>query len=228
MAIVKFAGFKFEGLKLPDGSYAVAVSQSVDLLGVPLKNSSRDFKAILGKGFQFPKISSQLNPKKVNILLTSELLKICRALDKKGNPIASAIVDACVETSIEQAFDIAFDDKKKLEEYQDRIDKRVKGILARRTFTDAIKGYIERHPELSENYKLWIYANVSDALNLAVCGKSSKQLKEERGVKTNELLRDSHDTKTLQEITFLETYAMKLIDNKDIEPLEAVNQAIAF
>ena len=75
VATVNYAGFEFPGLKLPDGSYAIAVTQVVELFQrsnegfqFAKRQASRDIKYLLGNGFQFLKSASEIHPKKVNIL----------------------------------------------------------------------------------------------------------------------------------------------------------------
>lgn len=75
VAIVRYAGLEFEGLRLPDSTYAIGIPQVVDLLERdingfrPHKNSgSQEFKRILGKRFR-PHNPSGISKKKVDILL---------------------------------------------------------------------------------------------------------------------------------------------------------------
>ena len=42
-----------------DGSYGVAIQQAATLFSVPQNNAQRDFKTLLGKGFQFLKIKAK-------------------------------------------------------------------------------------------------------------------------------------------------------------------------
>ena len=60
----------------------------------------------------------------------------------KGNKIALAIAEASVTTTLEQAFDIAFDNKQKLEQYQAKQQARVQGKITRRTLTNSIRDYV--------------------------------------------------------------------------------------
>jgi hypothetical protein len=58
---------------LPDGTYAIGVSQLAEIFQFPKKNANRDIKALLGKAllgedFQFLKVYSELSPKPVNAL----------------------------------------------------------------------------------------------------------------------------------------------------------------
>ena len=135
---------KFEGLMLPDGSYAIGVSQIAELMQSAKDHSSRDIKALLGKGFQFAKIASELNPKAVNIVDLITFRKIIRALDKQGNPVASALVDAFIEESIDRRYDTAFGKKVTESERNQILAQRMKRLIARRGWTDILQ---ERHIE---------------------------------------------------------------------------------
>jgi hypothetical protein len=57
-----------DGLRLVDGTFAVSVSQFAALISIRQDHASRDFKAALGEGFQFDTCTSELHPKKVNVV----------------------------------------------------------------------------------------------------------------------------------------------------------------
>lgn len=101
---------------------------------------------------------------------------------------------------------------------------RQDGKSARRTLTDAVKSYIERHPELSDNARQWLYHNVSDELNMRLFGKKSKALKAFFGLKNGYLLRDRLTEDQLINIHAVEAAAVRLIDVGDIQPIKAVQK----
>ena len=55
-----------EGLLLQDGTYAIAVPQICSIFQFPIKNATRDIKAILGKDSPFLKARTTLNSQPVN------------------------------------------------------------------------------------------------------------------------------------------------------------------
>jgi prophage antirepressor-like protein len=110
----------------------------------------------------------------------------------------------------------------------DWIKAREEGKEARRELTDAIKDYIDRHPELSASRKRFLYTNASEAINLGLFAVKAKRLKELLGVGTHQPLRDGLDKKELMCLNGIEFLAIQLIDCKDLDPVEAVKQAIAF
>lgn len=230
VAKINYAGFEFPGLKLPNGEYAIALSQIVDLLQRdnkgfrPSKNTAaRDFKRMLGERFRSSKIATEIDNAKFNIVdvKTFGLLMVQSAI--KGNKVALAITEASVTTTIEQAFDIAFDNKQKLEDYQAKQAARVQGKLTRRSFTTVVKDYVIAHSDkLSDNYKTFIYNNCTDATYRLVFGRSAKKLKEAWQC------RDVRDELTIEEamiIDSIERLAATLIDEQGFEPQEAIKEA---
>jgi hypothetical protein len=230
VATVNYAGFEFPGLQLPDGSYAIAVSQVVELFQrsnegfqFDKRQASRDIKYLLGNGFQFDKSASEIHPKKVNILTIEQFGELTFHVAFRGNDVAKAILKASVSTTIEQAFDIAFDKQRSLEEYQEKQQARVQGKIARRSMTNVVRDYVKAHSdELSDNYQKFIYNNCSDRAYRLVFGRSAKQLKEDWECD------DVRAAMTIEELFIVrgvEDLAMKLIEQEGIEPQKAIDEA---
>lgn len=230
VAIINYAGFEFPGLKLPSGEYAIAVSQVIEIFqqsngGFQFlkQNATRDIKYLLGKDFQLLKSASEINPRKVNILTIEQFGQLTFEVAFRGNDVAKAILKASVSTTIEQAFDIAFDQKQKLEEYQAKQSARVQGKITRRSFTTVIGDYVTAHSdELSENYKKFIYNNCTDGTYRIVFGRSANKLREAWDC------RDVRDELTIEEAMIIESVerlAATLIDEQDIEPQAAIKEA---
>lgn len=104
---------------------------------------------------------------------------------------------------------------------------RKEGKEKRKSFSQVISEYIFSH-EVSENYASWVQVRVSDAVNKFVFGKTAKQLCAERGVGTDELLRDTHSESDLRMIEGIEGYAAICVEKSGMEPLEAILAAIDF
>ena len=100
---------------------------------------------------------------------------------------------------------------------------RLEGKVVRRNLTDAIKAYIDRHPELSDNNRKWLYVNASQRVDLVVFGRKAKKLAQDLGVDPNSL-RDALTPKELLLLREVEDTAVRLIDLLDVHPEEAVNQ----
>lgn len=94
---------------LPNGEYAIAVPQIADLFERSRSVASRDFKRLLGERFEASKISTEFNQAPINAVSISVFRLLVRELDKQGNRVASALVDAFFEESIERRFDTAFE-----------------------------------------------------------------------------------------------------------------------
>ena len=141
----------------------------------------------------------------------------------KGNKIALAIAEASVTTTLEQAFDIAFDNKQKLEQYQAKQQARVQGKITRRTLTNSIRDYVTANSDdLSDNYKKFIYNNCTDAVNRIVFGRSAKKLKEAWDCKD---VRAAMTIEELMIVDSVERLAITLIDDQSFEPQTAIKEA---
>lgn len=135
---INYAGLSFDGLMLPDGSYAIGVSQLSALFQFPSKHASRTVKAILGQGFQFPKSASEINPKKVNILSLDHLTIVATVLMTQGNEIATKFVMASVTEKMERVFDNAFGVVVEEREREQRFAARLMTKATFRPLTDAL------------------------------------------------------------------------------------------
>lgn len=227
-ATIKLGDINLDVLQFPDGSYHLFINQLNEVLGIKASDST-------GKKYLKPLIDK--DPKRVNqasvegikshlktlsIDLVSEAIQAYAAL---GNQKCIAVAIACLAEALERRADSAFNVVRSEEERNTRIKARVQSKLTRRTLTDSIKEYIERHPELTENYSKFIYSNCSDHTNLTVLGAKSKQVKLELDLKPTGLLRDTIPMNSLREIEAIEMVAGRLIDAEDIEPLEATKKA---
>jgi hypothetical protein len=127
---------------LPDGQYAIAVPQAADLFERSRSVASRDFKRLLGARFESSKMTTEFNQAPVNVISISVFRLLVRELDKQGNQIATALVDAFFEESIERRFDTAFEKKVSETEYNQRLVLRMSRLMARHAWTDILR---DRH-----------------------------------------------------------------------------------
>jgi hypothetical protein len=134
-----------EGLMLPDGSYRIAVTQVADLLAFDSNQASRNFKTLLGNGYQFDKAKSILHPKAVNTIKLPDFMRLLTELVSVGNIPAKALLLALAEESIERRFNHAFDVKCTEEEYNEKLKLRIKRLMARHDYTDVL---MNRHVDL--------------------------------------------------------------------------------
>lgn len=101
---------------------------------------------------------------------------------------------------------------------------RLGGKEVRRSFTDAVKDYIDRHPDLSAGSVAFMYPNASDLVNLSVFGRKAKALSESWHVDRAEI-RDHMTPKELRWISEVEDLAARLVDQEDLNPCDAVKVA---
>jgi len=152
VAPVKIGHIEIKGLMLPDGSFAVAVSQVASLFSVPLKNTSRDFKALMGKDFQFLKAGSELHPKPINIMSLPEFELLIQKLDRSGNIPAQEFRDSLTGLALHQLYCDAFGVKFEQQDRQLWLKERQDGKFYRRSLTDATKYLIDQGESLNYGY----------------------------------------------------------------------------
>jgi hypothetical protein len=141
VATVDFGFIQVEGLMLPSGEYAIGVRQANEFLSFAgsHRNANRALKALLGEGYAGLRVATELNSNKAYILTIDQFKRVVRELDKRGNPVASAFIDASLEEAIERRFDRAFNVKRSEDERNALMELRVKRLLARRKWTDVIQ-----------------------------------------------------------------------------------------
>ena len=105
-----------EGLMLPDGSFAISASQVAAYFQFDSNQSSRTLKSLLGAGFQFDKVASEIHPKKVNVIDLLTLEKLIIELAFRGNEKAQWLGRTLVGLSLTQLFSDAFGVKFNTEE----------------------------------------------------------------------------------------------------------------
>lgn len=166
IATVDFGFTKMDGLLLPDERYAIAVPQLAEKFSFDKNQASRKLKSLLGKGFQFDKVTSELNPKPVNIIPLPLVAKIIKALTIQGNPIADAFLDAILEEGLERRFHRAFHKRVTEDEYNAKLRIRMERVLARYEYTDFIRDrYLELYERKPESE---VYRSVTIKVNLCL------------------------------------------------------------
>ncbi|MBW4633911.1 MAG: hypothetical protein KME30_19010 [Iphinoe sp. HA4291-MV1] len=228
VTLVPFGIFEIEGLMLETEEFGIALQQSATLFSVPQNNAQRDFKALLGEGFQFLKISAkraerQNRPEKA--LTLADFEKLLFELSLKGNRRAIEMARALIGLSLTQLFADAFGQKFEKEERQAWLSDRQKSKDAFWDLEQAIDGYLLGHPDKSDNYRKWVYLNCQDTLNRHLFGKCAAKIREELQV-TN-LLRDHYGRRALRHLESIQSLASRYILKSDVEPKEACEKAIS-
>jgi len=152
VAPVKIGHIKIKGLMLPDGSFAIGVSQVASLFLIDSEQASRRFKALLGGDFQFDKAASELNPKAVNILTLPEFELLIQKLDRSGNIPAQEFRDSLTGLALHQLYCDAFGVKFEQQDRQLWLKERQDGKFYRRSLTDATKYLIDQGESLNYGY----------------------------------------------------------------------------
>ncbi|MCC3409596.1 MAG: hypothetical protein JGK17_29395 [Microcoleus sp. PH2017_10_PVI_O_A] len=117
---------------------------------------SKSPEALPYKGFRSKKTSIKGNNVQINIIPIDLAVAYWIKEAITGNATAARLLGACAAESIERRADSAFGVQRAEEERQEFMRIRLEGKRIRRRLTDAIKSYIERHPELSENNRKWL------------------------------------------------------------------------
>lgn len=109
----------FEGLKLVNGQYAIAIQQIASLFQLLPNQVQKTLERILGKKLSLCQIKVKTNREQVegkkvrsaeSALDLETFRKVIRGLDKKNNPLAVIMVDILTGVALEQFFADAFED----------------------------------------------------------------------------------------------------------------------
>lgn len=234
--VIELGDISLEVFRLIDGEYRLSKTQILECIkesegwfrGVS-KHSPKALEWLKNKGFRG--VSKKVKIKEASKARSAETLPISDGVcvwswfARKGNEVAMDILEACAVEAIERRADAAFGVQVEEEERNERMKARMSGKGVRRTLTDCITAYKERHPELSDNRKAFMFSNASDQLNRGLFGKSAAKLCEIRNCDRSQL-RDTHSYDQLRHIEVVEDLAIKLIDDDDLDPSEAVALAI--
>ncbi|MGL6340188.1 MAG: hypothetical protein ACRC80_13750 [Waterburya sp.] len=136
---IEYAGLEFEGLMLPCGKYAMALSQVARLFQFDQNQATRTVKRLLGRGFQFDRASSELNPKAVNILELHQVSIVAALLMAKGNSLATQFILASVTEKLERVFDNSFGVVIEERDREARFAARLNTKATFRPLTDVLK-----------------------------------------------------------------------------------------
>ncbi len=211
---------------LPSGNYAVTLSQLRDLAfpSVSQNNALRELKASCGKDFQILKSATELNNRPQWIVTIDQLNYCLTELAFRGHQEARELVRLLSGLSLQQLFSDAFGQKFEAEDRQAWLQSRTSGKYSRRDLTDAIKAYCDRHPEMSANARKWIYKNATDRIYLQTHGRQAKKLVEVIGC-DKQHLRDNLTRQELTALLSVEDTAIRLVDDEDMHPTEAIVSA---
>jgi hypothetical protein len=219
--------------QLPDGSYRLAGKNITDAVkeddkALPRLYGVKSLKDLPGAGSESGKESVKISAGKEGVpffpVSIEDATRFWFDRAKKGNELAGAIVEAALIESIERRADKAFGKARSEAEYNERFKNRVNGILTRRSLCDAIKEYLLRHPELSPGRSNNMYTNATQKGYRLMFGRDRKTLETDLGAEPGKL-RDALLADELKDLDAIENLAMKLIDNDDMDPCDAIDEA---
>lgn len=142
VAVINFGGLTFEGLLLPDGSFAVAVPQIADLFLDTRNYAAQTLKRLMGKDFETHKVKTEFNQNSTNCVSLIVFEKIIAKLDRAGNKIAQDFRDDLAGLSLVQIFSDNFKVKFEVEERQAWIVNRDRTKATfKKYLTDSLKAY---------------------------------------------------------------------------------------
>jgi len=218
-AIVKVGLREFEGLMFEDDSFGISASQVCSIFQFDKIHASRDIKAILGKGFQFAKSYTTLHPKGISVLQLTDFEILIRKLEIEDNLVARQLSEDLIGLSLIQLFSDSFGIKFEKEERQAYLIARTEGKVVRRKLTDVIKEWCDKNECGGKVQAYCIYC--SDEVNKVVFGVKAKELRENRGVSNNKLLRNTFSSDELRKIEFMEDRIIEhtILDN--MKPTDA-------
>jgi hypothetical protein len=216
-----------EGLMDENSDFYVGVPQAADIFETSRNIAARDFKRLLGEAFKTSDLKTEFNKYKTLGMPLSVFELLLNSLDRKGNIKAQELRDSLAGLSLHQLFCDAFKIKFEAQERQEWLKTR---MLTKETFWfmgSAIESYYLRHPRI-EKYPNQNYSEAFDALNKALFGKKSRDIKAILGIGKNTLNRDHFGKESLKKIEMIQRIAEAQIDHQDVKPVDAVKFAVGI
>jgi hypothetical protein len=231
---ITLGDIELDVFQLPDGSYGYTYEWLGTVIGrdksILSDKKSPFYLYNLNKSLSKEALTNQrvfvegISKAKLNYLTDPQLMVVLGSLAYMVPDKVVPFLVACGIEALERRADAAFRVVRDEEERNDRMAARQKGKVARRSLTDVIRDYMESH-NVSDNYKRFIFANCSDHLNKIILGAKAKQAREFYQIPESSLLRNHIPVDALRELELTEEMAARLIEERDMEPFEAVKQA---
>jgi hypothetical protein len=223
--------------QLPDSSYGYEYIWLAELIQrdkqiLSNKKSPYYLKGIVGEALanqtiKIDGISASDNKKKY--LTQDQLMAVLAAFSKLGHDNCLAILLACAIEALERRADAAFNVLRTEEERNQRFIIRRDGILSRHFWTDTVDWWVKNHPEqVSDNYRRFVYSNVSDCLNRTLFGKTARQLLEHYDLPKDASPRDYFPSETLRLVDSIEKAVGVRVRKTGAEPKQALKEMLAF
>lgn len=229
--VFPLGNLEIEGFQMPDGKYQLSQSSVTSAVGKPAKRMvqltrSEAGQSLLALGFE-KGLKCAVEGSKPVTLVSLEVAFQFWALELSiGNTQALGLVVACGVETLERRLDLACGIVRSEQERNTRLGVRRDSIISRHFWTDCIETYI-KHNEVSDNYKKWVYINVSDLLNLSMFGLTSKQLREHYQC-GDQSPRDWLPSDTLKLVDAIEKAVGVRVKKTNSEPRQALKDMLCF
>jgi hypothetical protein len=143
------------------------------------------------------------------------------------NQLAIAFLAASQSEALERRADAAFGKIRTEQERNECFIIRRDGIISRHFWTDCVDSYY-RSNEVSENYKKWIYVQVSDMVNKSILGTTARAYRESLGLPEGVSTRDYLSAGQLKQIDTIEKAAGMRANRDGLCPRQALKDVIGL
>jgi hypothetical protein len=233
-ATITLGNIELDVFQMPDGKYFLSLYQIAESIEISHKRIAefRELKlaqTLYPEGFRVAeKIKVEGGTKPVSMISLDDVSKYWTiAAFQTQNAIAMSLLAASQAEALERRADAAFNVIRTEEERNQRHIIRVDGIVSRHFWTDVIDQYLRTH-EVSDNYKRFIYVNVSDAVNKAILGTTAKKYRDMNDIPEDASLRDYLNTDQLKQIDTIEKAAGMRVLKNDLCPKQALKDVIGL
>lgn len=226
VAQVKIGTIEIEGLLYADGRFGVALQQAALLFSVRPDNAQRDFKALLGKKFQFVKVNTdraERQNRSENSFSLPDFEKLLFELSLVGNQSAISLSRALIGLALHQLFCDGFGITFEKDDRQKWLLERMESKELFAELTTAIK---ETREAAGKEISFFHYSTPADAINRGLFGKTAKQIREELGTPKTALNRDNFGRQALRWITNVQEAAALRI-RAGQKPCDAITTVIS-
>ena len=191
------------------------------------KTTSKLAQQHIPQGFHsIEKIKIEGENKTFNGISLTDVFNFWLLFTMEGNRKALALVAACGVEALERRADNAFGVLRTEQERNERFVTRRDSILSRTFWTDVIEDYTKTH-EVSDNYRRFVYNNVSDYLNRSLFGKSSKEIREHYNI-GNYSPRDYFPSQTIKLVDTIEKATGVRVKNNNVDPKQALKDVVSM
>jgi hypothetical protein len=230
-AAINLGELILEVFQLPDGTYRLSQPQVAEAVGED-ENSFREFlrskapEALPYKRFKAVKFSTSEGRGKINATPIKAANAYWKYQYRQNNRMAAALIDACMEESIERRADKAFGMQQSEEEYNQRFATRMNLRKVKfPQFVSAIAVW-EREQGIygTEVGKKW-FRSAHDHMNVRLQSLKSHEIKAINGLPPHALIRDHFDVPVMIDYSSITQLAANFLRCGAQDPVEAVDLA---